>query len=239
MISIIVPTYKEALNLEPLITKITDAMKDENKGYEIIIVDDNSCDGTIDIIQDLAEKGISVKLVTRTEERGLSSAVIKGFENAQGNILVCMDGDLSHPPECIPDMVNFLRNEKTEFVIGSRYVKGGSTDENWGLFRWLNSKVATLLARPFVKVKDPMSGFFALSKDTFERAEQLNPIGYKIALELMVKCSCDHIKEIPIHFSNRKFGNSKLNLKEQLRYIKHLKYLADFKLKKSPTKTHL
>ena len=93
MISIIVPTYKEAPNLEPLITKITDAMKDEEKGCEIIIVDDNSCDGTTEIIQDLAEKGMPVKIITRMKERGLSSAVIKGFENAQGDILVCMDGD--------------------------------------------------------------------------------------------------------------------------------------------------
>ena len=239
MISIIVPTYKEAPNLELLVTKIADVMKDEEKGCEIVIVDDNSCDGTTEIIQDLSEKGMPVKIVTRMEERGLSSAVVRGFENARGNILICMDGDLSHPPERIPDMVNFLRNEKTEFVIGSRYIKGGSTDEGWGPFRWLNSKAATLLARFFVKVKDPMSGFFGLRREIFERAERLNPIGYKIGLELMVKCSCENIEEIPIHFSNRKFGKSKLSFKVQLRYIKHLICLANFKFRKSPAKIHL
>jgi dolichol-phosphate mannosyltransferase len=103
-------------------------------------------------------------------------------------------------------------------VIGSRYVPGGSTSDDWGIFRWLNSRVATLLARPLTNVKDPMSGFFALRKSDFEQARDLNPVGYKykIALVLIVKCGFENVGEIPIGFIDRVYGESKLTLKEQL-----------------------
>jgi dolichol-phosphate mannosyltransferase len=106
-------------------------------------------------------------------------------------------------------------------------VPGAGTDEDWGLFRWLNSKVATLLARPFTTAKDPMAGFFALPRAVYQRAEALNPIGYKIGLELMVKCRCRGVQEIPIHFADRHAGTSKLSLKQQLLYVWHVKCLAD------------
>ena len=141
---------------------------------------------------------------------------------------MCMDADLSHPPEAIPRLLDSI-DEDSDFALGSRYVPGASTDETWGLFRWINSKTATILARPFTPIKDPMSGFFALPRTIFEQAEELNPIGYKIGLELIVKCACKNIREIPIHFADRKYGQSKLNLKEQFNYLRHLKLLADFK----------
>jgi dolichol-phosphate mannosyltransferase len=113
--------------------------------------------------------------------------------------------------------------------MGSRYTTGGLTEASWGFFRWLNSRVATLLARPLTSVKDPMSGFFALSRKTFESARDLNPIGYKIGLELMVKCNLHRIEEIPIHFKDRQFGQSKLTLREQKRYLQHLCRLFIYK----------
>lgn len=229
MISIIVPTYKEAANIRHLVERISEVMTPTGRNYEIVIVDDNSRDGTDSIMAELVKKGFPARLVTRVSERGLSSAVIEGFHQARGDILICMDADLSHPPEVIPKLFQSIEADGTDFVIGSRYVPGAGTDESWGLFRWLNSKVATLLARPFTSAKDPMSGFFAIQKNVFSRAEKLNPIGYKIALELIVKCRCRTISEIPIHFANRKFGESKLSLREQINYIKHLKRLADFK----------
>ena len=140
-----------------------------------------------------------------------------------------MGAHLSHPPEALPKLLKAVEKDGADFAIGSRYVTGAGTDESWGLFRWLNSKVATLLARPFTSVKDPMAGFFALHKDIFAQADNLNPIGYKIALELIVKCNCHYVIEVPIHFANRKFGESKLGFREQVNYIKHLKRLADFK----------
>jgi dolichol-phosphate mannosyltransferase len=197
--------------------------------YEIIVVDDDSRDGSDVVIAKLAGEGYPVRIITRVNERGLSSAVICGFQKARGHFLVCMDADLSHPPETIPHLLECLETSDNDFVIGSRYVSGGSTEETWGVFRWLNSKVATLLARPFTSVKDPMSGFFALPRSVFERAEKLSPVGYKIGLELIVKCSCKGICEIPIHFADRKYGESKLTFKEQLNYLRHIKRLADFK----------
>jgi dolichol-phosphate mannosyltransferase len=227
-VSIIVPTYREAENLRPLVDRIHQVMPALDRAWEVVVVDDDSRDGSDQVIAELAAQGLPVRLITRVGQRGLSSAVIEGFGRAHGDVLVCMDADLSHPPEAIPALLECLA-EGADFAIGSRYVPGASTDESWGLFRWVNSKVATLLARPFTKVRDPMAGFFALSQAVFQRAEALSPIGYKIALELIVKCRCTNIREVPIHFANRQFGQSKLSLKEQLNYIKHLKRLADHK----------
>ena len=228
-VSIVVPTYKEAENLRPLVTQISDCMSPLHRPFEIIIVDDDSQDGSKQIVEQLRDEGYPVRIITRFGVRGLSSAVIHGFREAKGNYLVCMDADLSHPPEAIPRLLESIEDGDSDFALGSRYVPGASTDETWGLFRWINSKVATLLARPFTPIKDPMSGFFALPRAVFEQAEQLNPIGYKIGLELIVKCACKNIREIPIHFADRKYGHSKLNLKEQFNYLRHLKLLADFK----------
>jgi dolichol-phosphate mannosyltransferase len=228
-VSVVVPTYKEAQNVRPLVAELAAALGASGRTYEIIFVDDDSRDGIDKQIGQLAAQGQPVRLITRTGQRGLSTAVICGFNEAGGAVLVCMDADLSHPPSAIPDMLKELDAPEVDFVIGSRYVRGGRTEEGWGVLRWLNSKVATLLARPFTSVKDPMAGFFALRKDTYARAATLGPVGYKIGLELLVKCRCRNVREVPILFSRRRAGASKLSLREQLNYLKHLKRLADFK----------
>ena len=143
---------------------------------------------------------------------------------ARHPVVVVMDADLSHPPEKIPDMILALEAGQ-QLVIGSRYVPGASTDDTWGFFRWLNSQVATLLARPLTSCHDPMAGFFVLRKAELKNARGLNPIGYKIALELIVKCGLENVGEVPIHFADRRFGKSKLTFKEQLRYLQHLRRL--------------
>lgn len=225
--SVVVPTYREAENLPLLVPRITAALA--ALPHEIIIVDDNSNDSTDLVVHTLRSEGHAVRLIQRTDQRGLSSAVLRGFADAEGRILVCMDADLSHPPETLPRMIEELRSGDIEFVIGSRYASGGTTDVEWGLFRQINSKVATLMARPFCRISDPMTGYFALSRDTFRGAKPLNPVGYKIGLELIVKCGCTRVGEIPIHFSDRRLGESKLSLREQINYLRHLKRLADFK----------
>jgi dolichol-phosphate mannosyltransferase len=222
-----VPSYQEAENLPLLVPRITETLAPWP--HEIIIVDDNSKDGTEQIIATLQKQGHAVRLVLRTDERGLSSAVLRGFSEAKGKLLFCMDADLSHPPEAVSHMVEMLERGEAEFVLGSRYVKGGSTDAEWGFFRMLNSKVATMIARPFCRVNDPLAGFFALPRSVLDRAESLNPIGYKIGLELIVKCGCSRIAELPICFRDRHFGESKLSLREQINYLRHVKRLADFK----------
>ncbi len=229
MISVIIPTYKEAENLRPLMGRIQGVLSSLGEPWEVVVVDDDSRDGSDRVIASMAAEGAPVRLIARTGVRGLSSAVIEGFRHAAGDVLVCMDADLSHPPEAIPRMLERLREQGADFVIGSRYAPGGGTDEEWGAFRRLNSKVATWLARPFTSVSDPMAGFFALPRAVFERAAALNPVGYKIALELIVKCRCRAVQEVPIHFTDRRFGESKLSFREQLNYLRHLKRLLDFK----------
>ncbi len=219
-VSIIVPTYKEVENLPILIRRI-EQLKDQYPNFiiELLVMDDNSNDGT----EQLSELNQSwIHLTIRKENRGLSQAVIDGLKRARHDIVVVMDADLSHPPEKIPEMIQHL-NQGADFVIGSRYITGASIDGHWGIFRWLNSKLATLLARPLTRVKDPMSGFFALNRVSFERYQnRFNPTGYKIGLELLVKCHYQEVHEIPIHFATRQHGVSKLSIKEQLRYIQHL-----------------
>jgi dolichol-phosphate mannosyltransferase len=225
-ISVVVPTYREARNLPQLLARVAGVRALHALDLELIICDDDSRDGTAQIIERAALPW--VRLIVRTENRGLSPAVLDGLRAARHEYLVVMDADLSHPPEKIPEMLLAL-DQGADFVLGSRYVAGGTTAADWGLRRWLNSKVATVMARPFTSVKDPMAGFFCLTRQTFLRGDDLNPIGYKIALELLVKCRCQRIVEVPIHFADRTLGESKLNLREQLNYIRHLRRLFVFK----------
>jgi len=225
-----VPTYREADNLRPLVERIARSMRAAGRAFEVIVVDDDSRDGTEQICRELAGEGHPLRLITRVGQRGLSSAVIRGFEeSADGADLACMDADLSHPPEALPRLLEELGRPGVEFVIGSRYVPGASTAKDWGAFRRLNSKVASLLARPFTRVKDPMAGFFALRRSVFERCDRLNPIGYKIGLEIIVKGRCGQVREVPICFADRTAGQSKMTVREQMNYLRHLKRLAEYK----------
>jgi dolichol-phosphate mannosyltransferase len=209
--------------------RISSTIANARRPYEIIIVDDDSGDGTDEVVRELKDRGYPIRLITRIGKRGLSSAVIRGFSEANGETLVCMDADLSHPPEAIPTMLECLDEPGVDLVLGSRYVLGGSTDEQWGVLRWINSKIATALARPLTSVKDPMSGFFSIPRTVYESAAPLDPVGYKIAVELIVKCNCSKIREIPIHFTKRRFGKSKLSLRERLNYLRHLNRLLRYK----------
>jgi dolichol-phosphate mannosyltransferase len=225
-VTVVVPTYKEVENIPHLIDRVAKVRASTGLEIDMLFMDDDSRDGSAELVKARTEPWVS--LVTRTQDRGLSAAVLDGLRRAQGDVLVCMDADLSHPPEALPEMLAKL-DEGADFVIGSRYAPGGSTSDDWGIFRWLNSRVATLFARPLTSVRDPMAGFFALRRTTFQRGAELNPIGYKIGLELIVKCRCERVVEIPIHFEDRQFGESKLTLKQQLLYLQHLRRLYNFK----------
>jgi dolichol-phosphate mannosyltransferase len=225
LVSIIVPTYKEVLNLPELFNRLSDMANKVSFAVEALIMDDDSQDGTEDWIK---EHGPAwAQLIVRKSDRGLSPAVLDGFRAAKGDVMVVMDADLSHPPEKIPELVAGAM--AVGFALGSRYVPGAATNEKWSLYRRLNSLVATLMAYPLTSVKDPMSGFFAIRRDVFQGAAYLNPIGYKIGLELLVKCRCKEVVEVPIYFADRKFGSSKLTMHEQLKYIQHLRRLYIFK----------
>jgi dolichol-phosphate mannosyltransferase len=221
-IDVIVPTFQEAANIPLLIERLAALRRTYARSLQLTIVDDDSRDGTIEAVERLALPW--VRLIVRSDARGLSASVLEGIERTTGELIVVMDADLSHPPEAIPPMLEALGNG-CDFVVGSRYVEGGVTHDDWGLLRWLNSRLATFLARPFTSIKDPMSGFFALRRETFAHADGLNPIGYKIGLELLVKCRCTRVAEVPIAFADRIHGKSKLSIREQLRYLRHLRRL--------------
>ncbi|MGE8104792.1 glycosyltransferase [Allorhizobium sp. NPDC080224] len=226
-LSIIVPTFRECENIPRLIERVRALKEAHDISLELIFMDDQSRDGSVEVV---AATGLDwVRILERDGERGLSPAVIDGFRLARNPVLVCMDCDLSHPPEKIPQLILALSSGQ-QFVIGSRYVPGGSTDDDWGFLRWLNSRIATLMARPLTSARDPMSGFFALRRADFEKARELNPVGYKIGLELIVKCGFENVAEVPIHFADRVYGESKLTLKEQLKYLQHIRrlYIHEF-----------
>ena len=218
-ITIILPTYQEFDSLPSLVESVDEIRVSSLPSLELIIVDDNSDDGTEKLIAQMNKSWIT--LIIRTEDRGLSPAVIAGVHAATSEYCVVMDADGSHPATAIPSMIKALQ-EGADFVVGSRYVVGGTTEDGWGVLRWLNSKIATMMARPFTKVLDPMSGFLAFKKSTFEQAKNLNPVGYKIGLELIVKCDCTNVTEVPIHFRTRQLGESKLTLSVQWQYLQHV-----------------
>src|ERR1039458_4006137 len=141
-VTVVVPTYKEAENLPHLIGRLAKVREETGLDLDVLIMDDDSRDGSAELVAARPEKW--VQIVVRTADRGLSHSVLDGMKRAQDDVLVCMDADLSHPPEVIPQMLRTL-DEGAEFGIGSRYVQGGSTSDDWGFLRWINSRVATLL----------------------------------------------------------------------------------------------
>ncbi len=232
IVSIVVPTYLEAENIPHLCRKIDQELTAASLSYEIIISDDDSQDGTVDICNSLRDdENLPVTLLHRTQNRGLSPAVVDGIAIAKGDVIVVMDADLSHPPQKIPEIARLLISGEARFVVGSRYVEGGRIDDNWPLWRRLNSLAATLPARYIVPLADPMSGFFGLCRKDVPAAEDLSPIGYKIGLELCVKgCFTKaEVAEVSISFSDRLHGASKMNFREQLNYLRHLRRLYHYR----------
>lgn len=225
-ITIVVPTFREVESLPHLLGRIANVRKQHDLDLDVLIMDDSSNDGSVELVNLRGESW--VQIMVRTSDRGLSAAVLDGLRRARSDVLVCMDADLSHPPEALPDMLRKLA-DGADFVVGSRYIDGGSTSDDWGFLRWLNSRVATMLARPLVNIRDPMAGYFALARTTFESGRDFSPIGYKIALELIIKCRCERAVEIPIHFEDRQFGQSKLSVKQQLLYLRHIRRLYIYK----------
>ncbi|MEM0128843.1 MAG: polyprenol monophosphomannose synthase [Thermoplasmata archaeon] len=215
-VSVILPTYNERESLARLDPELQTALR--TLPAEIVVVDDASPDGTADLVRQLPGP-VPHRLVERSGKLGLSSAVIAGIGVAQGEILVVMDADGSHPPEAIPPLVGAV-DQGAEFALGSRHVPGG-TSEGLGPGRRILSRGATLLARPIAPVRDPMSGFFAFRRSILRRAT-LSPRGFKIGLEILVRCRPRPVREIPIAFRPRFAGESKLTRGEIRNYVRHL-----------------
>lgn len=223
-VTVVVPTYNERENLAPLARRLFAVLDPQHA--ELLVVDDDSPDNTAQAAEALAA-AYPVRCLVRRRERGLATAVITGLRAARGELVVVMDADLSHPPESIPALLDAVRNPGVQMAIGSRFVAGGRVDLHWPLHRRLNSLVARLLARPLTSVRDTMSGFFCARCRELRLAE-LHPIGYKIALELIVRHRWQNVVEVPITFAQRAAGRTKLNAAEQLRYLRHLWRLYRF-----------
>lgn len=222
-VSIVVPTFREAENLPVLAERIKAALSGSGIEWELVLVDDDSRDGSEAVVEGLSQR-LPVRLeVRRDPPRDLSRSVLRGIVLSRFDRVVVMDADLSHPPERIPDLVRALDGD-CDMAVGSRYASGGRIDRGWSLWRRLNSFGATLLARPLAACSDPMSGFFALDRRVLPDFGQLRPIGYKVGLELMVRGRL-RVAEVPIGFSDRSRGASKMNLRQQVNYLRHLKRL--------------
>ena len=221
-ISIIVPTYKERENIPKLFDKIFKIFKTHNIDGEIIIVDDDSQDGSTEVVNKY-RKNNPLKMIVRKEEKGLASACIEGFKSAKGNILLVMDADLQHPPEKIPELIKAIKNG-ADISIGSRYVEGGSLGE-FGIGRKIVSKgasgLANLLFSEIKEIKDKESGFFAFRKNVIKDV-RLKPKGYKILLEILVLGKYNRVEEIGYKFGKRTSGKSKLGLRIIFSYVSHL-----------------
>ncbi len=217
-ISIVVPTYNESGNIDNLLQAVSKIL--ECYDYEIIIVDDNSPDGTAGIVRKIASGNNRIRLVVRSGKLGLGSAILEGFGVAKGNYFLMIDADLSHRPEDIKRLVD--SRKEADIVIGSRYIKGGKI-VGWPIKRKIISKVAIILVSFFfnISVKDPVSGFALYRKETFKRLDgKLKPIGYKLLLEVLTKSPGSTVVEIPITFIDRKNGRSKLGIDEILKFIR-------------------
>jgi dolichol-phosphate mannosyltransferase len=219
-VSIIIPTYNEKENIAPLLSRVAQALAGYN--YEILIVDDGSKDGTIEAASELAER-YPVMVIVRRNERGLATAVVHGLKSASGQVIGVMDADLQHPPEVLPNLIKAIQ-DGADMVIASRYIEGGGCP-HWGLSRRIISRVALVISHLLLPstrpVKDPLAGFFMFRRENVDPAK-LKPIGYKISLEVMLTGSFQKVVEVPYIFEDRSAGQSKLNPREQLDYLRHL-----------------
>jgi dolichol-phosphate mannosyltransferase len=220
--SIVVPTYNEAGGIEKLVTTLRDVFERNDLDGEIVVVDDNSPDGTGAIADRLEREGNPVRCLHRPGKMGLSSGVIDGWKFARPDsaALGAMDADFSHDANILPRMVRALQDDGYGLAIGSRYVPGGGI-ENWPRRRIITSRVAVALAQPLTPVKDITSGYFLVKREALDGVE-LDPIGFKIGLEVIAKAHYGRALEVPYVFTDRVAGESKLNQREIFNYLRQL-----------------
>jgi dolichol-phosphate mannosyltransferase len=224
-LSIVVPTYNERDRLADLVEAVCGAYAAAGLDGELIIVDDNSPDGTGALADQLAERH-RVQVIHRTGKLGLGTAVVAGFDAARAPVVGVIDADLSHPPHLLPRMLSIMERAAADVVIASRYIPGGGT-RNWPVGRWFLSRLACVLARPLTPVSDATSGFFLIRRD-LARGVTISAGGFKICLELLVRARPASVVEVPYVFEGRTAGESKMNLKEATGYLQQLRDLKRF-----------
>ena len=225
-VSVVVPVFQEADNIEDLAHALDSALTAAGLQWELLLVDDDYRDGSDEVARRLA-RDFPVRFeIHGGKQRDLSLSVLQGLRSARCERIVVMDADLSHPPERIPDLLNAL--EHGVIAVGSRYASDGSLDLGWSPWRRLVSRAGTLLAAPLTACADPMSGFFAVDRRSLPEPGSLRPLGYKIGLELIVRGRLA-VREVPIDFRDRRKGSSKLDWRQQLKFLRHLSRLYRFR----------
>jgi len=218
----VVPTYNEKDRLAELVSRLFDAASTTGLALELVVVDDNSPDGTGQLADELATKH-RVTVIHRAGKLGLGTAVVEGFAVATADVVGVMDADFSHPPTLVPKMYAAFRRTEADVLVASRYIPGGSTPD-WPFKRRMLSRVACMLARPLSPIRDAASGFFLIRRE-IARSVSIKAGGFKICLELIVRGWPTRLVEIPYRFDDRELGESKMSTREASGYLFQLKDL--------------
>ena len=221
-LTIVVPTYNERDRLGELVDAIFDVSAGAGLDLELIVVDDNSPDGTGELADELATRH-RLTVIHRAGKLGLGTAVVDGFRAASAPVVGVMDADFSHPPSLIPVLYQALQATGADVVVASRYIPGGSTPA-WPWSRRMMSRVACLLARPIAGVHDAASGFFVIRRD-IALGVTIRAGGFKILLELLVRAWPTTLVEVPYQFDDREAGESKMSKREAAGYLLQLRDL--------------
>ncbi|MGB3420405.1 MAG: glycosyltransferase family 2 protein [Dolichospermum sp.] len=225
LLSVVIPTYKERDNIENVVNILSGLLDQTIPGnYELIVVDDDSPDRTWEVAENLISDYPQLRVMRRQEERGLSSAVIRGWQAAKGSILGVIDGDLQHPPEVLTQLWQKIE-QGADLAVASRHVEGGGVS-SWSVIRRFLSRGAQVLGLVILpevvgRVSDPMSGYFMVRRKAIANTT-LNPIGYKILLEVIGRGQIREIGEAGYIFRERTEGESKVTWKQYVDYIQHL-----------------
>lgn len=227
LLSLVLPTYKEAKNIPAIVEQITRLLNSVIPGqYELIVVDDNSPDKTWEIAQSIMGEYPQLRVMRRRDERGLSTAVIRGWQVANGEIFGVIDADLQHPPEVLLQMLAIIKEQAdVDLVVASRHVEGGGVSD-WSLIRRFLSRGAQtlgLIILPGVvgRVSDPMSGYFMVRRQALV-GKTMNPLGYKILIETLGRGDIGKVAEVGYVFQERLEGESKVTWKQYVDYLRHL-----------------
>lgn len=227
-VSVILPTYNEASNVGWVVGSLRDEL--EHRDHEVLVIDDNSPDGTPEVVRERFGDDDRVQLVVRRQESGLASAVVRGFREAAGDVYVVMDADGQHPITA-PNKLLLGIEHAADLVVGSRHADAGRVEADWPLHRRVVSRGAQALAWVAVPraraLTDPLSGLFAVRSECVDPVlDRLRPHGYKVLLEVLARCPVETVGEAGYSFKTRDGGESNLGPREYVAYLHHLAALS-------------
>lgn len=239
-LALVIPTLKEAASVSAVLERARSALSSVQTSWEIVVVDDDSADGTEEIVRAAARRDPRIRLLVRRGERGLSGAILHGWRSSRADILGAMDADGQHPPDLLPSLIDEI-GAGSDVAIGSRYAPGAALDE-WSALRRRISRASVRLSWPLIagpiRPRDPLSGFFLVRRSCVEGVA-LRTSGFKLLLEILVRGRVRAVREVPFAFGQRASGRSKAGGKVALDYARLLASLYAEKLGPRPPAIHL